>query len=219
MVETTPLRIVAAAVVLVGTTLALYAAYLYNRERARASEAVVDLLDEAPDPVVDDEHHDTGHAVALDPPDVSGGLGDLLRTWRHRMKAKKLAKKGYVKWWKIGSNWARPQWVKPTLDASGELQYYDSEDDATYGFSREGMLHDAQTGAYVAVHVQGDYGPINLKDPITPSISANRMEEIIQLNAESDAPGFWSRLDVDPGVILAIGITLLLVIGAIAQYT
>jgi hypothetical protein len=80
------------------------------------------------------------------------------------------------------------------------------------------MLHDAQTGAYVAVHIQGDYGPINLQDPITPSISANRMEEIIQLNAESDAPGFWSRLDLDPGVILAIGISLLLLIGAIAQY-
>lgn len=178
-------------------------AYLWTKERRELEEAVNDLA--------------TDTNAELSAPDMSSSGFGLLKTWRHQTKAKRLARRGYVKWFKIGASMSEPKWVKPKSDGAGVLEYYDSDDDVTYLFPNDVMVNDANTGAYVAVHRQGEAEPINLRDPAMPAIPADRLEEIINLEAESDAPGFFDRMDLDPQTIMWVAIGGMLIIGAIQQ--
>lgn len=180
--------------------------YVIQKERRRLQEEMNQLV-----PSADNE-------AALEPPELDSSLAGLVGYWRHLAKSKKLAKRGYVKWYKVDSTMQRPKWVKPTPDGAGVPEYYDSGDDVTYLFPKDAMISDAQTGAYVAVHRSGEAEPINLRDPAMPAIPADRLEEVINLEAESEAPGFFSRLDLDPKMILWFGIALMLVMGALQQF-
>lgn len=178
--------------------------YFWTRERRKLEEAVNELDDESDD-------------AALRAPEMSSSGMGLIGTWRHHAKAKRLARKGYVRWYKIGASMATPKWVKPESDGAGVLEYYDSGDDVTYLFPNDAMVNDAGTGAYVAIHREGEAEPINLRDPAMPPIPADRLEEIINLEAESDAPGFFDRLDIDPQMIMWLGIGAMLLVAAAQQ--
>lgn len=137
------------------------------------------------------------HALSVDPPEVTDSMLGLMAAWRHRRKEKRLARKGYLKWYKIGSNRRRPVWVKPTHDGQGVPQYYDKEDDVTYLFPTGALVTDSRTGAWVAEHRIGEAEPINLREPAYPPLDADRLEEVINLEAESDAPSFFDRFGLD----------------------
>lgn len=184
--------------------------YLYQQERRRAAKAVNKLTeprDEGP-----------GDDAALSAPDLSGGLWDLISVWRHRQKAKKMAQRGYVRWYKIDSQFSEPKWVKPEMEGAGVYEYYDTGDDTTYFFPQDAMLHDEATGAWTAVHRRGEVDPINLADPMMPPIPGDRMEELIQLEAESDAPSFWDRMDISAQSIMWVAIGGFLLMGAVMQF-
>jgi len=188
------------------------AIFLIIREKRRLEQDVEraeivanDLVD------VDDDE-------AVTPPDIGGSLWGLVATWRHRAKAKRMARKGYVRWYKIGSNMSRPKWVKPAPRGAGVPEYYDSSDEQTYLFPEDGMITDQQTGAYVAIHKRNNPEPVPLRDPSMPAIDGDRLEEIINLEAESDAPGFFDRLDMDGQTIMWLMIGFVLLLGAAQQF-
>jgi hypothetical protein len=108
--------------------------------------------------------------------------------------------------------------VKPEKEGAGEWEYYDSDDDATYLFPEEAMVSDPETGAWVCIHNRGEVDPINLRDPIQPPIDADRFEGIIQLEAEDDKPGFFSRLSISPQMLLWGGVFVMLLLGGLSQF-
>lgn len=162
-----------------------------------------------------DDEGSPGAAVELDPPEVRDGFFGLLQEWRHRAKGAKLAKKGYVRWYKLDARVNRPKWVKPSFRGAGEGEYHDSGDDVTYLFPREAMLSDARTGAWVAMHRRNEADPINLRDPVMPAVPADRLQEIINLEAESEKPGFFSDLNLSTSqIMIGSGVVLFLVYAA-----
>ena len=167
-------------------------------------------------PTVDDIVEQSGDMVSFRRPDVSGGLFDLVRVWRHRSRAQKLAKKGYVKWYKIGSNVSRPQWVNPSQEGSGVPRYRDGGE--PYYFPREAMVTDSETGAYVAMHYEGDADPINLRDSDLPALSTDKVERVINMEAESSAPGFLAGLNITPSKIMAALIGIIVVYALLMEF-
>jgi hypothetical protein len=160
---------------------------------------------------------DSGHAVGLPAPETSNSLLGLFRANRHRMKAKKLAKKGYVKWYKFDGMLERPKWVKPERGGSGVPKYYDSDDEVHYLFPKDALVTDSRTGAPVAVHHAGQVEPVNLADPEFPPIDADRLEEIINLEIESDPPSWLSKFDFDAQTMMWVAIAIILVFAGAQQ--
>lgn len=195
------LPLVASGVLLLST---LVVGYKYVSERRKLEETVNELVGDT--------------EANLSAPAIGSSKAGLISTWRHRSKAKKLARKGYVKWYKIGASMSAPQWVKPTADGAGVLEYYDKEDEVTYLFPTGAMVNDESTGAYVAVHREGEAEPINLRDPAMPPIPADRLEEIINLEAESDAPSMFDRMDLDPQTLLWVGIAGMLILAGASRF-
>ncbi|WP_435125387.1 hypothetical protein [Halobaculum sp. D14] len=184
-------------VVAVGTGGALYL------QRTREPATVDDIVESA------------GDRVDFKRPDVSGGLMDLVRLWRHRSREQKLAKKGYVKWIKIGSTVSRPCWVKPSQEGSGVPRY--RENGETYYFPREALVTDSVTGAFVAMHYDGDADPINLRDSDLPALPTDQIERLINMEAESSAPGLLSGLDLTPKKLMGAMIALIVGYGLLMQ--
>jgi len=153
-----------------------------------------------------------GEDSDLKPPAVDSGLWGVVKQWWHNKRGAKLAKKGYVRWYKVGANWSRPRWVKP--EKSGQGEYRLREGDEIYYFPTDAMLTDQRTGAWVAVHREGEATPVNLRDPGMPAMDADRAEELLQLSAESDAPGLLSDLDTTTIMWVGIGGILILAVGA-----
>lgn len=166
--------------------------------------------------VVTDDVRSVADSVRLTPSMPTDSSMSLIGTWRHRAKAKKLARKGYVKWYKVGPNMTQPQWIKPFRNGQGELVYYD--DDSPYLFPEEAMTTDARTGAHVCIHKEGDSLPIDLNDPDRGGLDTDKFQETIDLSVESDAPGFFDRLEIDGPTLLYGGMALMLALAGAAQF-
>jgi hypothetical protein len=153
------------------------------RERQEKDAAFDALLEDSED----------GSRVTLPVPETSTPLLGLWRQKRHRQKEKKLAKRGYVKWYKLDGMLRRPQWIKPNREGSGIPKYYDSDDDVHYLFPKDPLVTDSRTGAPVAIHHRGEVEPVNVAEPEYPPIDADRLEEAINLEIESEPPSWLSK--------------------------
>lgn len=162
-----------------------------------------------------EESFKAGEEMVFDPPNVTFTPIDYFRAMRHLQTQRKAAKKGYVKWFVLGSNMQRPRWVKPKADGSGPKI---TRDGKPYYFEKDAMTTDERTGAWVAVHREGESDPINLRDPAYPGIEADRMERIINLEAESKPPGWLDGLDMDQQTIMWLGIGVLFILFAGYRY-
>lgn len=168
---------------------------------------------------VEVETDGSGSRVDFEAPSVGSGFFSLFSYIRHRSKAKRLAKKGYVKWYTFdGGMLHGPQWVKPERDGAGVPEYYDSADGQTYLFPTEPLVTEAETGARVAVHHRGEVEPINISAPVHPPIDADRLDEIINLEMESDPRGLLDQYDINKTTIMYGAIGLILLLGAYQQY-
>jgi len=158
-----------------------------------------------------------GDDIVLPAPETSNSILGLLKANRHRKKAKRLAKKGYVKWYKFDGMLERPKWVKPERGGSGVPKYYDRDDDCHYLFPKEALVTDSRTGAPVAIHHSGQVEPVNLADPGVPPIDADRLEEIINLEIESDPPGWLSKFDLNAQTMMWVAIAIVLAFAGLQQ--
>jgi len=122
--------------------------------------------------------------VAFEPPEISLSPLDWVRAGRHLQKQRKAAKRGWIKWYRVGANFSRPQWVKPVQDGAGTPKVTDGGQ--PYYFDRDAMVVDERTGAWVAVHPEGEADPINLADRAYPGIETDLVERIINLEAENE---------------------------------
>lgn len=179
MVSTT-LLVVAVGCIL-GTLVVAATAYYY-----RGQSMLENQLDSALRATSDDARH-----VEFEPPEISGSWLDYFRVMRHLQRGNKLAKKGYVKWYQLDSTLNRPQWVKPERNGTGTPKH--TVDDQPYYFPKDSMVTDARTGAWVAVHRDGEADPVNLRDPAYPGIETDLVERIINLEAENEPPGFFDQ--------------------------
>jgi len=179
--------------------------YLNQKATERAEARVEATLEDADGP------------IALPAPEVSLSPMDYFRAMRHLQTQQTAAKKGYIKWFRLGSNMKRPQWVKPKPSGSGPPKK--SVDGQPYYFDKAAMTIDERTGAYVAVHRVGESDPINLNDPAYPGIEADRMERIINLEAEDKPPGLFDGLaDMDMQTLVWLSIGVLFIVFAAYRY-
>lgn len=145
-----------------------------------------------------DDHLDqlaaSRETIQFDPPTIHRTPLDYFRVMRHLQRGTKLAKKGYVKWYRIDSQIPHPVWVKPTQDGQGTPKH--TVDGQPYYFPKDSMITDERTGAWVAVHREGEGDPINLRDPAYPGIETDLVERIINLEAEDQpSSGLFDGLD------------------------
>jgi hypothetical protein len=175
----------------------------YYREREGIDEQVAAMLSDT----------DRG-PVEFEAPNLSLTPMDWIRAGRHLQKQRKAAKRGWVKWYRIGSNMSSPKWVAPDRDGSGLPKT--TVDGEPYYFNPEAMVIDERTGAYVAVHRDGESDPINLQDPAYPGIETDLMERTINMEAESDPPGFLDGLggmSMQTLLWIAIGVSFVIYAG------
>lgn len=143
-----------------------------------ADELDEELPDSRPDTPSDVE------PVTFDPPEISLSPLDWIRAGRHLQKQRKAAKRGWIKWYRVGANFSRPQWAKPVQDGAGTPKVTDGGQ--PYYFDKDAMVVDERTGAWVAVHPEGEADPINLADRAYPGIETDLVERIINLEAENE---------------------------------
>lgn len=191
--------LVAALAGLGGATYIFYRRYEDERERTL-------------DSIIDDDG-----AIEFESPDVKRSPLDYLRVMRHYQKAQKLANKGYVKWYRLGSRIDRPLWVKPKQDGTGVPKI--EKDGKPYYFPKSSMVSDAMTGAYVAMHRTGEANPINLRDPAYPGIPTDLIERVINLETENTpSGGLLGDMDLDTTTLMWLGMAVLFVVYAIYYY-
>lgn len=189
-----------------------------RRERARVNEEVEEVEADAALGVDEDEFGDgtrveDGEVVELEPVNVRSSFVGLVQAWRRRAKERRLAEKGYIKWFRLDSQLQAPKWVKPTRRGSGVGELHTSE--GPYFFSRDAMVTDARTGAWVAMHKVNDADPVNLQDTAYPGIPVDRVEELLNMIAEAEKPGFFENLDISGSTaFILITVVLFLVYAA-----
>lgn len=189
--------IAAGLVALLGLVVAVYFYVVYRTGLERRVDSMV-------------EGEDT---IEFSPPTVRRNPLDYWRVMRHLQRESKLAKKGYVKWYRIDSQVPKPTWVNPSQEGQGTPKY--EVDGQPYYFPREAMLTDQTSGAWVAVHREGEGDPINLRDPAYPGIETDLVERIINLEAEdSPSSGFFDGFDLSTQQLVYGSVAMLFVVYA-----
>lgn len=158
-----------------------------------------------------------GYAEPLDPPRLSSSSSipgsTLYRIYRARRKEKKLAGKGYIRWYLVGDGWPEPKFIKPERDGTGIPRY--KLDGDIYLFPKEALLPSRASGMWTIVHKQGEAEPINLKDPTKDALKADEVSEWLDKLVTSNPPSFWDKFDADAEDIIMymvvgiVGIALL----------
>jgi hypothetical protein len=184
-------------------------ALYYRRVTLRVEEEVRDLEAEAVDELNEDS---TGYGVELPPPDVGRSVLDIFKVWLHVRKQARLAKRGYIKWYRVGSRLHKPKWIKPEHKGAGEYEYTSRKDDQTYVFPEEALVTDGVTSAFVAIHKIGEAEPIDLRDPGWATLDADRLQTVIDLEIAREPPGSLSSLPLSSQQLKWVGFGLLFVV-------
>lgn len=201
------------ALIIGGGVAALY----YRRVVAGVVEDVEALEKKAQENLDPDS---TGYGVEMDPPSVSRSVLDVFRAWRHLSVQERMAKRGYVKWYRVGARFRRPQWIKPEKKDSGYREYYHKGDDVTYVFPEEAMVNDGRTSAYVAIHKVGEAEPINLRNPGWAPLDGSALQRLFDIALSRNPSGGLGNLPLSPQQLKYLGIILAgLVIWGVTQFT
>ncbi|QGX95928.1 hypothetical protein EI982_14605 [Haloplanus rallus] len=205
--------LVAIVVVPLGLGVAI-GAYVVSWWRDRPT--VEDELDEELPDETPDEPGDVA-PIEFDPPEISVSPMDWIRAGRHLQKQRKAAKRGWVKWYRVGANFSRPQWVKPVQEGAGTPKVTDG--DQPYYFEKDAMVVDERTGAWVAVHPEGEADPINLADRAYPGIETDLVERLLNLEAENDPSSSLLGLGgMSQQQLMWLGVGVLFVLFAAYRY-
>lgn len=141
---------------------------------------------------VPDEFANADDEVTLDPPNIKESLFAPLATYFHLRKQRKLAGKGYVKWFLVDDGWPRPKFIKPKDKGGGQFEY--EHDGETYLFPREAMLPSKDEGMWTVVHDHGDATPRNLRQPTEFTVSAKQLNNYVTSRVTVEPPGWLSGL-------------------------
>jgi hypothetical protein len=174
-----------------------------------------------PDAVTDEEIDEFSGYVELHPPSTSGNLVlSLYRAWKHGMRQRKLARRGYVRWIRVKNGvWADPAYIKPEEWVGSPFPIY-RHDGGKYYFPRKAGVVDENTGIRTFVHREGEAEPVNLDESDGEVLSAEDLKQAEEMELATSPPSLLDRLDVDltPQTILAGGIGLIMVFAAIRGF-
>lgn len=185
-------------------------ALYYRRVQLRVAEEVNELEARALEEL--DEEDAVGYGVELPPPDVGRWFLDVFRVWLHVRKEARLAKRGYVKWYRVrGGRLRMPKWVKPEHKGGGEYEYTDTSTEITYIFPESAMVDDGVTGAPVAIHQEGEAEPIDLREPGWATMDGSALKKLIDMEIVRSPPGGLSNLPLTPQQLKIIGVGVLFV--------
>lgn len=180
-------------------------AMYYKRVALRIDEEVNELEEQALEELDEDS---TGYGVEMEPPDVGRSVLDIFKSWLHIRKQARMAKRGYFKWYRVGSRLHAPKWVKPEHKGAGEYEYKSKKDDQTYVFPEEALVTDGQTSAYVAIHKIGESEPVDLRDPGWASMDADRLQQLIDMEIAREPPGGLSGLPLSGQQLKYVGLVV-----------
>lgn len=152
-----------------------------------------------------------GYGVDLPQPNVGRSPIDVVKLWWHLRKEAKMAKSGYIKWYRVGSRLHSPTWVMPERKGAGEMEYYHKGDDETYLFPEESLVTDGVTSAYVAIHKIGEAEPIDIRNPGWATMDADRLQTLVDMVISRDPPGGFSNLPLSSAQLKYGGMALLFV--------
>lgn len=197
-----------ASIILVSMLIGAAATALYYRRvRLRVQDAADDLELEAVEEI--DSVEAVGYGVEMDPPNVGRNPIDILRMWLHNALEARMAKRGYIKWYRVGARMHRPKWVKPEKKGAGQYEYYDSSTDTTYVFPEEALVTDGSTSAYVAIHRVGEAEPLDLRDPGWATLDGDVLQMFIDMVVSREPPGRLNKLPISRQQALWIGMAVL----------
>lgn len=211
----TALLAIGAGLALVGLGLTAYFGYRYRQEQRKIEELEAKAAEAEETARADGG---VAHEVGFDAPEMAGGLTGLLLSWRERAKAKRMARKGYVRWHLVdGANVRPARWVKPEKEGHGIREY--SKDGTDYLFPDDALALDSQTGARVAYHHIGEPEPINFRDPGYATLSGDEMEKLLDQQAEDSPASWFEDFDFDAQTLMYLMIGGVLLFAAIMQFT
>jgi len=169
---------------------------------------------------VDEDTLRNGQTDPIDPPDVRDGrwgiIGDFYRYYRARRKTRKLADKGYVRWYIVDGGWPEPKFVKPELKGGGVPEY--ELDDSVYLFPKRAGLPDRRSGMWTFVHNRGSAEPRTLGDSTEEAIKADEISEYLTKRVTTNPPSFWDKVDLDPEQILMLAIAAVILIAVLRRF-
>ena len=171
------------------------------------------------DEVVEGNDGDEPEVVHLDPPELKSRLGVFGKVWkqyRHHKKLRRLAGKGYVRWYLVEDSFPAAKFVRPKMKGNGvrELKY----DGGRYLFPREAFLASATTGMWTVVHKAGELDPIPLHEPSKNALSADQAQEWFTSTVSSSAPSLMDRLDIDKSDALTYMMLIIVVFALFQQF-
>lgn len=152
-----------------------------------------------------------GDVVTLFEPNLEtarwGAVQELWRLRRHRKKRRRLAKKGYVQWYLVGSNWPSPKFVKPESHGGGMLEL--KHDGERYLFPRSALVPSVDQGMWTVIHKRGEADPLNLQDPSRNPIPTDELEQYLNTRVMAKPPGLLDKLDIDSDDVVKYGLAML----------
>jgi len=171
------------------------------------------------DEVVEGNDGEEPDVVHLDPPELKSRLGVFGKVWkqyRHHRKLRRLAGKGYVRWFLVEDSFPAAKFVRPKMNGNGvrELKY----DGGRYLFPREAFLADRTTGMWTVVHKAGELDPIPLHEPSKNALSADQAQEWFTSTVSSSAPSLMDRLDIDKSDALMYMMLIVVVFALFQQF-
>lgn len=186
----------------------------FRRVKLRVAEDVRELEEQAQKNLTEEA---AGYGVDMAPPDVGRTPLDIFRAWRHLAVQARMARKGYVKWFRVGSRLRAPRWVKPEHKDTGQPEY--EHDETTYLFPKDALVTDGRTAAFVAIHKEGEPEPIDLRNPGWATLDPGALQKLFEMAINRDPPGGLG-LPLTRQQLYYIGMATAAVgIWAVTQYT
>jgi hypothetical protein len=153
----------------------------------------------------------------IDPPEIAGArfglVGRLYRMHRAYKKERRLADKGYVKWFLVGSSWPEPKFVKPEQKGGGIPEY--EHDGEIYAFPDRARLASRSSGMWTVIHKEGEFEPITLRDPTEDAIKADEVKEYLNKRITTDPPSWFDNFDLDPQDIIMYAVAAIIVLAVL----
>lgn len=174
-----------------------------------------------PDAIDDGEEARFEGYVELKPPSTNDRfLSNVLSAYRHHVRQKKLARRGYVRWIRVENGvWTSPAYVKPESWVGSPVPIYRHNGGKFY-FPREAGVVDEQTGIRTYVHRSGEAEPINLDESEAEVLDSKDLRQAEEMEVSTAPPSVWDRLDLDlnPQTLLAAGIGLTMILAVLGGF-
>lgn len=177
-----------------------------------------------PEEWADDEDIEPGGFegyVELKPPTTKGRfLGTLWSAYKHNLRQRKLARRGYVRWIRVKNGvWTDPAYIKPESWVGSPFPIH-RHDGGKYYFPRKAGVVDEGTGIRTYVHREGEAEPVNLDESEAEVLDPKDLKQAEEMEVATAPPSLFDRLDLDltPQTLLAGGIGLTMVLAVIGGF-